>query len=394
MVERITGPLEDERRRRGRAAGIRPISKRQPRKRERGWSGTLSQRVRVTKRLPQAVVKITSHNRGRRHVGARLHYISRDGELSLETDQGLTLEGREEIEEYLEAWAADFSTRNNSRDAMSMVVSLPPGTDQQASLKSARDFFQEAFAENHEYAFAGHNDKDHFHVHVVVKMRGHDGHQLVTDKKDLRRWREVFAERARAHGIEMDASPRYARGRGRRATKGVVHQIRERAEREGTDPPRVDREAAAATVKQIRAKKRSVSPFEKKALATNQRERLSYAEQAAVVAHQAKAIKDEDRRLRALEMASELAAFAKDMPRPKSRNEVLRESLGIEDRVVRAPGLSKAQKHIDVAVTTVRSQLRHFAGEGVQARVTAIESRLSSVAGRRARGREEPDRSR
>ena len=386
MVKRITGPLEDERRRRGRTAAVRPLSKRQSDKRDRGWSGTLSQRVRVAKRLPQAVVKITSHNRGRTHVGARLHYISRDGELALETDQGLTLEGREEIDEYLAAWAADFSSRKNSRDAMSMVVSLPPGTDQERALKSAREFFSGTFSSNHEYAFAGHDDKEHFHVHVVVKMRGHDGKQLVTDKRDLRGWREAFAERARANGLQLDASPRYARGKGRRATKGVIHQLRVRGE-----TPAVDRAAAAAALKAARAKDRDAAPFERKMLATNRRERLAYAEQAAAVAEQAKAIKAPEDRLRTLGIASELAAFAKDMPRPRSRHDVLRESLGLEHRAIRAPGLRAAQPHIDRASASIRGQLREVDGGG-RDRVKEIEARLSRVAGTKARGRDGPER--
>ncbi len=386
MVDRITGPLEDERRRRGRGTAVRSLSKRQSDKREKGWSGTLSQRVRVVKRLPQAVVKITSHNRGRTHVGARLHYISRDGELALETDQGLTLEGREEIDEYLAAWAADFSSRKNSRDAMSMVVSVPPGTDQERALKSAREFFSEAFAANHEYAFAGHDDKEHFHVHVVVKMRGHDGKQLVTDKRDLRGWREAFAERARANGLQLDASPRYARGKGRRATKGVIHQLRVRGE-----TPAVDRAAAAAALKAARAKNRDAPPFERKMLATNRRERLAYAEQAARVAEQAKAIKGPEDRLQALEIASELAAFAKDMPRPRSRHDVLRESLGLEHRAIRAPGLRAAQPHIDLASASIRGQLREVGGGG-RDRVKEIEARLSRVASTKARGPDGPER--
>ncbi len=389
MVERITGPLEDERRRRGRAAPVRPLAKQTSGKRQRGWSGTLTQRVRVAKRLPQAVVKITSHNRGRNHVGARLHYISRDGELALETDQGLMLEGREEIDEYLAAWAADFSSRKNSRDAMSMVVSLPPGTDQEMALKSAREFFAEAFSANHEYAFAGHDDKDHYHVHVVVKMRGHDGRQLVTDKRDLRGWREAFAERTRANGITLDASPRYARGKGRRATKGVIHQLRVRGE-----TPEVDRAAAAQALKAVRAKDRGALPFERKMLATNRRERLAYAEQASKVAEQAKAIKAPDDRLRALEIASELAAFAKDMPRPRSRHDVLRESLGLQHRAIRAPGLRAAQPHIDVACASIRGQLRNVDVADGRDRVKEIEARLSRVASERMRGRDGPERTR
>ena len=59
-------------------------------KEARAWSGTLQDRVRVTKRLPQAILKISSHNTGQGRVRARLRYISRQGTLSVETDEGIT----------------------------------------------------------------------------------------------------------------------------------------------------------------------------------------------------------------------------------------------------------------------------------------------------------------
>ncbi len=123
---------------------------------------------------------------------SRPPYIARDGELPLETDEGLLRQGADEIDAFVGHWAKDFSQRKNGRDGMSLVVSLPPGTDKTAAIASARDFLDEVFAVNHAYAFAGHDDKDHFHVHAVIKMRGHDGTQLVTDKADLRHWGEAL----------------------------------------------------------------------------------------------------------------------------------------------------------------------------------------------------------
>ena len=126
-------------------------------------------------------------------------------------------------------------------------------------------------------------------------------------------------------------------------------------------------------------------------LATNRRERLAYAEQAAAVAEQAKAIKAPEDRLRTLGIASELAAFAKDMPRPRSRHDVLRESLGLEHRAIRAPGLRAAQPHIDRASASIRGQLREVGGDGGD-RVKEIEARLSRVASTKARGPDGPER--
>ena len=45
-----------------------------------------------------------------------------------------------------------------------------------------------------------------------MKTVGLDGRALPTYKADLREWRINMAEKARAHGLALDASPRFARG--------------------------------------------------------------------------------------------------------------------------------------------------------------------------------------
>ena len=84
--------------------------------------------------------------------------------------------------------------------------------DQAQATEAARQFFREAFAENHDYVFAAHTDTANFHVHVVVEMAGQDGKQLRIGPPDLQALRELFAEKALEQGIELDASPRWARG--------------------------------------------------------------------------------------------------------------------------------------------------------------------------------------
>jgi hypothetical protein len=50
------------------------------------------------------------------------------------------------------------------------------------------------------------------HVHISVRAEGRDGLRLNPRKEDLRRWREVFAERLRGWGIEAEASSQPVRG--------------------------------------------------------------------------------------------------------------------------------------------------------------------------------------
>jgi len=46
----------------------------------------LAERLRAARRIPQAVVKVTSYAGGKAHVAHHLRYISRNGALALETD--------------------------------------------------------------------------------------------------------------------------------------------------------------------------------------------------------------------------------------------------------------------------------------------------------------------
>jgi hypothetical protein len=48
----------------------------------------------------------------------------------------------------------------------------------------------------------------------------------MVDRQDLRQWRERFAERLRAHGVDANATPRRTRGVTRRYPKqGVAHML-------------------------------------------------------------------------------------------------------------------------------------------------------------------------
>ena len=125
-----------------------------------------------------------------------------------------------------EARAGEGENQRARRRAMSAVVSFPAGVNQEKATEAARQFFHEAFADNHDYVFAPHTDAKQFHVHVVVEARGHDGRQLRLNRDDLQDLRMLLAEKAREQGIELDASPRWARGRRReqhrpRAVEGI-----------------------------------------------------------------------------------------------------------------------------------------------------------------------------
>ena len=57
-----------------------------------------------------------------------------------------------------------------------------------------------------------HTHQANPHVHLAVRAEGRDGQRLNPRKQDLRRWREVFAEKLRGWGIEAEASSQVTRG--------------------------------------------------------------------------------------------------------------------------------------------------------------------------------------
>jgi len=64
-------------------------------------------------------------------------------------------------------------------------------------------------------ALVRHDDGDHPHVHIIVKMRGNDGEMFRIERGGFHEMRETFAEKCRDNGIEMNATSRDMRGTAR-----------------------------------------------------------------------------------------------------------------------------------------------------------------------------------
>lgn len=166
----------------------------------------------------QAIVKVTSFRAGISEVSQVLNYISREGSLEMHRSNGQLITGKEDQKQMLKSWEIDFSNRKNARDVMHMVVSTPIGTNRENAAEAGRVFARNTFGCNWDYVVVAHDDEEHPHSHIVVKMRGIDGERLRTEKADLRQWRYQFAEACVEQGIAVSASPRYVRGRIRRST--------------------------------------------------------------------------------------------------------------------------------------------------------------------------------
>ena len=170
----------------------------------------------IVKKHPQVMVKITGGNHSFKDMAAHADYIGRNGELPLETENGEIIEGRLKAEELAAMWGDDSLLQEDGQTKFKqnyhIMFSMPEGTDRTAFGVAAREAIYNLFAENHQFIMAEHYDTPHPHIHVCVKAIGHDGTRLRTKKEDLQRWREVFAEQLREHGIEAEATKRAVRG--------------------------------------------------------------------------------------------------------------------------------------------------------------------------------------
>lgn len=194
------------------------------------------QLARTLKRTPEVMVKITNKATGAQGMGAvrrHLRYISRNGKVELEDQDGQTITGAAALHDLADAWqfggwgVPEISVR---REVFNILLSMPPGTDRQAVRDAARDFAALEFGDGRAYVFAAHDDEAHPHVHLSVQVRGPDGRRLNPRKRDLQRWRERFAQQLQAHGVEANATSRRTRGAAHRYPKQAVVHMLERGE--------------------------------------------------------------------------------------------------------------------------------------------------------------------
>ena len=200
----------------------------------------LAERLRAAKGVRQAVVKVRSFGHGVKGVRKSMDYISRAGTLPLETESGTIITGREELGDLVRDWAVDFDQRKDSRDSAHIIFSMPPGSDPEALRRAVRAVGARAFR-GHEWVFAIHQDKNHPHAHMVLKMRSREQDLKLDFKKtDLHRLREIFAQAAREQGVQLAASPRAARGVGRKAAHHSFYYLRSK----GIEPDMEKKEIA------------------------------------------------------------------------------------------------------------------------------------------------------
>lgn len=196
--------------------------------------------ARVVRKSPEVVVKVTGRKKGAAHLAAHLDYIGRKGDIVLETRDGEQITDKADVARIADEWSDSLYWRQGtSVSAVSMIFSMPQGTDPETVKQAVREAADRMVGDNHDYLMALHTDTPRPHVHLTVQAEGLDRKRFDPRREDLFKFREAFAEALRSRGIEAEATPRYSRGQGRAGVSMALTQMRAKilsgASRQPTD---------------------------------------------------------------------------------------------------------------------------------------------------------------
>jgi len=203
----------------------------------------------VVRRAPQVMVKVTGGGRGMRAIAAHFRYISKNGRLEMEDERGETLQGKASVHEMADDWRfggsliPDDAAPGHPREAFNIMLSMPRGTDPLTVQRAAREFAREELAD-HKWVMVLHDHQANPHVHISVRAESKHGKRLNPRKTDLHRWRETFADKLRAYGVECEATRQATRGATRRYP--ALWQVKAGAEGRLVNVPTMRMRGAAA----------------------------------------------------------------------------------------------------------------------------------------------------
>ena len=191
--------------------------------------------ARIVRKAPEVVVKVTGRQRGGSHVKAHLDYIGRKGDVEIESRDGEILTAKEDIAEHAAEWSDTLNWRTRPTvSSVSLIFSMPEGTDPEKVLGAVRALAHAELSDNHDYVLALHTDTPRPHVHLTVQAEGLDRIRFNPRPVQLNRFRERFARELRARGVAAEATPRRARGQGIAGSSMALVKLRARLRSEGS----------------------------------------------------------------------------------------------------------------------------------------------------------------
>lgn len=174
---------------------------------------------RISKKVPEVVVRRTGKQSSGSHALANFTYIARLGhaegkELELTTSDGRVIKTGQEMRDLAQEWGhwhEEDKARRKGPVSYSIVFSMPAGTDGNA-VKEATIAVAQRECPDQGWVVALHNDTDHVHAHLTVQARDQHGDRQFFPRARMTLMREMFAEELRGRGIEANATSRRSRG--------------------------------------------------------------------------------------------------------------------------------------------------------------------------------------
>lgn len=163
----------------------------------------------------EVMVKITSKSKNLKSLKSHLDYISRNGDIPLEDDQGLIYSGKEDIRKLRDDFRDNGvkikkkgEKKREISQTINMVFSMRSHKDVSAEkLKKSVHATLKKLYPNHMYSLAYHGDTDNPHCHVVLKVADDFNNRLNLNLYDLQQIRQKFAHYLRSLSVDAKATP-------------------------------------------------------------------------------------------------------------------------------------------------------------------------------------------
>lgn len=180
----------------------------------------------MTDALPQAIIRIVPGGGAKtaEQIHTQWKYLTRKGHMQLRRSErhlGIPLSS-EHLEAVAESWALETGHCRSGGDLTThIVVSFPPGTEEEKAFAAARAWAEEMFGSGRnggsfDYLSACHTDRAHPHMHLIVNRRALEGHWLKISRRhpylSYDKLRVKLTEIASRYGIALEATTRQERG--------------------------------------------------------------------------------------------------------------------------------------------------------------------------------------
>lgn len=182
--------------------------------RESSYSYHASTKSKTYHNSNEVMVKITSSGKNLKAIKSHMDYISRNGEIQLEDEQGLIYKGREEVRElrdYLRDNGIKIKKKNEVkreyRQTMNIVFSMRDKSISEEKIKKAVKATLKKLYPDNMFVLAYHGDTDNPHCHVILKIADNSGNRVNINLHDLQEIRTYFARYLNSLSIEAKATP-------------------------------------------------------------------------------------------------------------------------------------------------------------------------------------------